>query len=212
MFNNTTQQRRSRGFSLIELLIALAILTMMSVMVGKQFSGSKAKAQMLVTSMSTLGSAMNHQKLHTGCHVRKMQFLMEQPTATDNTAADNYCVADISGTWSGPYTDRFATGDSGATMLLPKLGAGVAIAVADTSGDAMPPIAGRVVYYLEARNVPMDILKEALAECNSAGITETNSDFRNGRCAIRHPDTQTALANATAGVVGNFAMMFDETR
>lgn len=206
--------RRMSGFSLIELLIALAILTMMAVMVGAQFNGAKAKGQVLVTSLSTMGSAMNQLKLHTGCHVRKLVFLMEQPTNAQNTTDDNYCAADMSGTWSGPYVERFATVDDSRAMSLPKLGSGVAVYVTDTSNDDPGVSVGnRVVYYLEARNVPMDIIKEALAECNSAGIKAFNEDFRNGRCAIRDQATRDAInGSAASGQTGEFAVMFDETR
>lgn len=212
---------RQGGFSLIELMIGLAIMTMMAVMIGKQFNTGKSKGQMLITTLATIGEAMNAQKLHTGCHLKKMEYLYAKPTSAQNTAEDNYCAADISTTWSGPYVDRFAAADEGKSLSLPKLGAGVKVFIRDTSTDqaeteADGPLTDRVVYYLEAQDVPLDILKEALAACNSAGsksMQAYNPTFENGRCAIRTDATRSLLdaANPAASAKGKFGMMFDET-
>lgn len=216
-----SRKARQGGFSLIELMIALAILTMMAVMIGKQFNTGKSKGQMLITTMSTIGEAMNAQKLHTGCHLKKMQYLYQRPTAAQNTADDNYCAADISTTWSGPYVDRFTAADSGASLTLPKLGAGVKVFIRDTATDqattsADGPLTDRVVYYLEANNVPLDVLKEALSACNSNGSKGTsayNATFDNGRCAIRTDATRSLLdaTNPSSSATGKIGMMFDET-
>lgn len=212
---------RQGGFSLIELMIALAILTMMAVMIGKQFNTGKSKGQMLVTTLATIGEAMNAQKLHTGCHLRKMEYLYAKPTAAQNTADDNYCAADISTTWSGPYVDRFTAADSGKSLTLPKLGAGVKVFIRDTATDqaetnADGPLTDRVVYYLEAVDVPLDVLKEALSACNSngtKGAAAYNATFTNGRCAIRTDATRSLLdaANPSSSAKGKIGMMFDET-
>lgn len=221
MFKQTMHKRgRQHGFSLIELMIALAILTMMAVMIGKQFSTGKSKGQMLVTTLATLGEAMNAQKLHTGCHVRKMEYLYKKPTAAQKTDADNYCAADISTTWGGPYVDRFAAADGGQSLSLPKLGSGVKVFIQDTSTDTASTgasaLTDRVVYYMEAVDVPIDILKEALSACNSngtKGAAAYNAAFENGRCAVR--DTTTAgkldAANPSPTDKGKIGMMFDET-
>jgi prepilin-type N-terminal cleavage/methylation domain-containing protein len=215
------RNRRSAGFSLIELMIALAILTMMAVMIGKQFNTGKSKGQMLVTTMATIGEAMNAQKLHTGCHLRKMEYLYKKPTAAQNTVDDNFCAADISPTWSGPYVDRFTASDAGKSLTLPKLGSGVKVFIRDTSTDqaetgADGPLTDRVVYYLEAQEVPLDILKGALSACNSAGTKSAeayNATFENGRCALRVQATRDLLdsANPASTAKGKIGMMFDET-
>lgn len=221
MFKQTMHKRsRQHGFSLIELMIALAILTMMAVMIGKQFSTGKSKGQMLVTTLATLGEAMNAQKLHTGCHIRMMQFLYQKPTSAQKADTDNYCAADISTTWGGPYVDRFAAADGGKSLSLPKLGAGVKVFIQDTSTDTASTgataLTDRVVYYMEAVDVPLDVLKEALAACNSNGTKGAeayNSDFVNGRCSIRDTTTKGKLdaGNPSPTDKGKIGMMFDET-
>lgn len=218
---SVAKTRRQGGFSLIELMIALAILTMMAVMISKQFNTGKSKGQMLVTTLGTIGEAMNAQKLHTGCHVKRIELLYKKPDPAQNTAADNYCATDISSTWSGPYIDRQTSTDGGVSLSLQKLGAGIQVFVRDTGTDqadtgADGPLTDRVVYYLEAKNVPLDILKEALAACNSngsKGALAENKTFESGRCAIRVDADRQALdaQNPNPSYKGKIGMLFDET-
>jgi hypothetical protein len=98
---------------------------------------------------------------------------------------------------------------------------GIKVFIRDTATDqaetnADGPLTDRVVYYLEAVDVPLDVLKEALAACNSngsKGASAYNATFENGRCAIRTDATRGLLdaANPSSAAKGKIGLMFDET-
>lgn len=88
MFAKTT------GFSLLELLVALAILAMIAALVGppilRQLGG--ARSDTAGVQIETLSSAVDLYRLDTGNYPPNLQALVEKP-------------ADVSG-WNGPYLKK----------------------------------------------------------------------------------------------------------
>ncbi len=88
--------RTRRGFTLMELLLVMAILVVMASMVGFAFLNMQQNAQGDATrsQISTLKGACKQYKLHVGRFPSTLQDLVAQPAQV------------AAGKWKGPYLDR----------------------------------------------------------------------------------------------------------
>lgn len=174
-----------RGFSLLELVVALTLLAVISGGIMMAFDGSRSRAQALISSMSELGNAQLRLKNDTGCFVNMPVALFDRTAALD--AANNYCNRAFANTWNGPYINA-ATVDAGGTELLQeKIGADVTMTFDRAAGGI-----GRQ-YFIVARNLPDDVARQALQECNGldpegdplvSGIAENAAMDVTRKCAI----------------------------
>lgn len=194
---NQELHKKNRGFSLLELLVALALLALLAAAIAISFNGARSKAQVLLATMSELGGANIRLKTDTGCYVNRPEALYSQAAAA--TAANNYCNRNFSQTWSGPYVSRFIV-DTNGDARMDKVSSDVLISFGLQTGGI-----GRR-YFTRSENVPTDVLREALQECNG-GIDETamsgNNAFNTYKCRIDLP---------SGAQVGALEMLYDETR
>ncbi|WP_337232540.1 type II secretion system protein, partial [Vibrio cholerae] len=72
-----------RGFSLLELVVALTLLAVISGGIMMAFDGSRSRAQALISSMSELGNAQLRLKNDTGCFVNMPVALFDRTAALD---------------------------------------------------------------------------------------------------------------------------------
>lgn len=184
------------GFSLIELLVGLALLTLLAVAISGAFDGSRSRAQSLLSMMSELGSAQARQKNDTGCYVKV-------PTALFNKAdgiasAKNFCNRVQTNTWNGPYLTRFTSEND--KVVADKVAEGVLV----TFGREDAGIGKR--YFVSAEKVPADVARQFLQECNNK-VDETSMQastaFDSFKCRAN------GLGSAETATV---EMIFDETR
>lgn len=188
-----TSRARQSGFTLVEILIALALITLLAVGISLSFDGSRSRAEALISNMSELGAANVRLKNDMGCYVSAPIGLV---TAAD-AVANNYCNMATGETWNGPYVGAFA-GGAGGTVALNKVAQGVLISFTKPSGLASGPYGpGGTNYAVTATLVPPDIVTQALQECN--GATTPNTLFANAKCD-GDPTT------------GTFSLMYDQTR
>jgi general secretion pathway protein G len=85
---------KNRGFTLMELLIVMAILGMLAALVGPALFSNLGKGQRSAaqTQMDSLASALDGYRLDVGRYPRELDGLVENDTGRD--------------TWSGPYLQR----------------------------------------------------------------------------------------------------------
>lgn len=91
---HTTAATRARGFTIIELLIVMAILGMLAVMVApnlfNQAAGARRDATM--SQISAIASALDTHRLDVGEYPDDLQGLMENTTGRSS--------------WNGPYLNN----------------------------------------------------------------------------------------------------------
>lgn len=185
------------GFTLIELLVGLAILTLLAVTVAGAFDGSRSRAQALISAMAEVGNANIRLKNDTGCYVKRADAL----TMFDKgqAAANNFCNRDFTKTWNGPYLTKLATNPTNGNIKMDNISSDTEVSL------PMPEAGGSGKrYFTSAKNLPNDVVKRALQECNSdmtEGATSTMFDTRKCR----------GTYSGTEGT-GVFEVVYDETR
>lgn len=189
------KKRHQRGFSLIEILVALAILAVISLLASNAFDGSRTKAQAMIGLAKQVGDANIQLKTDTGCYVNKPIALFDYDEA--QKPANNDCGRTFKSTWARPYLAQYTTTSTGA-LQVDKISAEVTVAFGTETTN------GRKRHFVEFKNVPKDIIKQALAECNGGDFGADKGDFAKNRCR-----TTSDLGNDTPG---DFHMLYDTTR
>lgn len=182
------------GFSLIELLVALVIITILATAITGAFDGSHSRAQTLVGQMAELGNANVRLKNDTGCYVNMPQALYDATSAS--STSNNYCGRSFGKVWNGPYVNRF-TPDSAGSAKIDKVSAEAALAFGREDNSS-----GGKRYFVHATNVPNDIIKQAMQACNDTDDMSATFDQHKCRAQVGSGTTE----------VGDFDMMYDETR
>lgn len=186
-------RNKSRGFTLIEMLVALAILSLLALLASNAFDGSRSKAQAMINLGKQVGDANIQLKTDTGCYVNKPLALFDPTAAQDSN--NNYCKRTFNNTWSRPYLAQY-TVDANGSIVADKIGAGVLSSFQREAGGMGQR------YYVRFENVPKDVIKQALVECNNTDADGGN--FNNNRC--RTP------SDLSSTDTGTFEMMYDTTR
>lgn len=184
---------KTRGFTLIEILVALAILAIISLLASNAFDGSRTKAQAMITLGKQVGDGNIQLKTDTGCYVNEPRALFDQTSALDSN--NNYCKRPFGNTWARPYLGQYTT-DTNGNLVVDKISAGVVVSLQREAGGMGQR------YFVRFENVPKDVIKQALVECNNTDATGGN--FNNNKCR-----TTSDLSNTDPGV---FEMLYDTTR
>jgi len=187
-------KNKSRGFTLIEMLVALAILSMLALLASNAFDGSRSKAQVMLGLAKQVGDANVQLKTDTGCYVNKPQALFDFTFAKD--PANNYCNRSFNNMWARPYMGQY-TVDANGSLMADKIGAGVLVSLNKEPGGL------GTRYFVRFANVPMDVVKQALIECNNDQDAVTVGDFNKNRCRA---------ASVAGDQPTTFDMMYDVTR
>ena len=185
-------KNKQKGFTLIEILVALAILSVIALLASSAFDGSRSKAQSMIGLAKQIGDGNIQLKTDTGCYVNNPSALFE-PTAAQ-LPANNYCASTFGGTWARPYLQQYTTNAVG-DLVIDKISAGVTVGLkqlVDANGTR---------YYVHLENVPMDVIKQALVECNNDN--KTPGDFLQNRCRT--------TSDLSTTQPGTFDMLYDTT-
>jgi prepilin-type N-terminal cleavage/methylation domain-containing protein len=185
----------SKGFTLIEMLVALAILSLIALLAVTAFDGSRSKAEVMVALAKQVADANIALKNDTGCYVSVPQALFDT-TAAQNPA-DNYCGMTFGDNWARPYLAVYPV-DANGDIKADKIASGVTVSLTQqTSGTG-------TIYAVKFNNVPLDIVKQGLISCN--GNDTAQGTFPTQRCS-----TTASLGSSSTGL-GDFSMMYDQTQ
>lgn len=153
--NVPLSRRISAGFTLIETLVALAIIALIASLVMMSFDGSRSKAQALLVTMAELSKANLRMKNDTGCMANDVSALFDYA----NRGNVFTCGSGVDKTWQGPYMGRVEVADG--KMIANSVAEGVEIEFLQSAS----PSGGKRTT-VKATNVPEDIARAALVECN----------------------------------------------
>lgn len=187
-------QKSKAGFTLIEMLVALAILSLLAMLASSAFDGSRSKAQAMVNLARQVADANIQLKTDTGCYANVPKALFD-PTAAQETT-NNYCGRVFGNTWARPYLAQYPV-DVDGNLVADKIGAGVKVSLVREAGGMGQR------YIVSFSDVPMDVIKQALIECNNTD--EDGGDLSKDRCRALNYD------KAGTGV-GTFEMQYDTSR
>lgn len=190
---NRTQRLRQAGFTLIEALVVLSILALIAVLTMTAFDGAKSKAQTLITVMGQSAQASQQFRTDTGVYPAVLAGLTDRAQAAD--LAGRATNAAVQGQWARPYMGMQKM--NGANFVVDKVGAGVELSIGRAAGGL-----GHI-YFIEATNVPEDVVTNALRECNSSDGTDIPTSVAN---MLIHKCVGTRAAP------GTFRLVFDQTR
>lgn len=179
------------GFTLLEILVALALITLLAVGISLTFDGSRSRAQALISTMTELSSANIRLKNDTGCYVRDVSYLLD----SEGAECEWPTVRRIERTWNGPYVAPFAF--ENGRVIIDKVAEGASVGF-----NMVPGGLGRQ-YVVEAIDVPDDVVRQALLECNGAADNGAPANMGTGTFG---------KFKCTSTPDGVFRMLFDTTR
>jgi len=89
------------GFSLVEILVAFAVISIITAAMVFTFNPSKAKAEAIIHFSNEVYYAFQRYEIDTGCVPRNLLSLTSRAYASQPFS--NLCNADVSARWDGPY-------------------------------------------------------------------------------------------------------------
>ncbi len=91
------------GFSLVEILVALAVVSIITTAVVFTFNSSKAKAETILQFSNKVYNAVQRFEIDTGCVPHYKWALTSKAFAS--SPSSNSCNANVSARWNGPYLE-----------------------------------------------------------------------------------------------------------
>ncbi len=175
----STRIRAHHGFSLVEIIIAVAIVAIVTAAVMTALSGSEAsKSAAVMSKLEEVANAVALYQRNTGCVPNTVSVLFDKSLAT---AANNFCGVSTSASYGNQdYISAMPPDSAGTGVLLTQLGL--------ASGDLLirQNLSGTTPnnYALEVYNLG-DALYPVLGLCNGVdytgvAISSLPSDFTNG--------------------------------
>jgi prepilin-type N-terminal cleavage/methylation domain-containing protein len=174
---STQQSRNQRGYTLIEIMVVIAVIGLFTGFFISQFSGDKSKATRLLVDMKLVADATNRAKMDMGGIPSRLSVLW---TKADATAANMFNGVLATNSWSGPYMERQPT-DASNNILAQAISDSTTITIARESASASNGGNYTWVYYLRASNVPNGVITEYIKTCANTE-TVANATFVNGQC------------------------------
>lgn len=188
--------RSQRGFTLLETVIVVAIIGIMLAAIVQMVKTDRSKATSMLTSISSMSSAMQRAKADMGCYPKVPGALWD---STLPTGTNMYCGLPGLVTWAGPYLEKQPVDSTGAQLQTPKYGDSSYITI---NREATPAGGLGWYYYLRANNIQNAVISEALQVCN--GKTDSSVTFSTAKCRA---------TLGTGGVeIGTFDVLVEESR
>lgn len=183
-----------RGFTLVEILMVMAVIAVITAMLAIAYNGNDSKGLALVSDAQTLAQGFMRAKQDMGCYPNAPSVLWSGTLAT---AGNMYCGVDGTQVWDGPYVNALPTDAATGDVQLPGVSAGV---LATIGSEATPATGLGVYYFVHVIDVPNDIVTAALLKCN--GSKSATATFGQGSCR--------GTLGTGAGSLGTFDYKIEE--
>lgn len=180
------KQLRQQGFTLLELVIVLALISILAGLSIFAYDGSRGQGIALYSTLTQYGDGLKRMRVDTQCYPQKTAALFNRTEADDN-----YCgLSTLAQNWKGPYTEAQQFGDNSegnidlqqftptSFLSLPNR------AGPTTGGGDINNSGNRFQWAVVANNIPADIINVVMDECNSGYETDAQVTFKRGQCFI----------------------------
>lgn len=194
--------KNQAGFTLVELLIVIAIIGVLAGLSLLSFNGDKSKATELYAKMEQFGSAMMRVKMDVGCFPLVTGVLVQQSLAT---AANSSCAVDMQANWRGPYVKGNPV-DAANNLLMSEIGDTAVLSVA--RGNNINGSGNTRQWYLAVSGVPTPVADQFMVLCNKGYTTAAKTAYKRGACVLGAANAVTVPTNDTG--VQTVWMIFDE--
>jgi general secretion pathway protein G len=121
--NNTSQRRRQRGFTILEIVIVFILLAGIMAFVGPKIfeQMGRAKSSEAKIRIQSLAGQVEMYKLEVGRYPENLQALVKQPAGVDKWNGPYAKDADLKDAWGNDY--RYTVPGQGKPFDLVSLGA-----------------------------------------------------------------------------------------
>lgn len=180
------KQLRQQGFTLLELVIVLALISILAGLSIFAYDGSRGQGIALYSTLTQYGDGLKRMRVDTQCYPQKTAALFNRTEADDN-----YCgLSTLAQNWKGPYTEAQQFGDNSegnidlqqftptSFLSLPNR------AGPTTGGGDINNSGNRFQWAVVANDIPADIINVVMDECNSGYETDAQVTFKRGQCFI----------------------------
>ncbi len=153
------------GFSLVELIIAVALIGIITAAAMSSFSGSEeTKTAAVISKMEEIANAVAMYKKNTGCVPNNVSVLFNKTLAT---AANNFCGADTTASYGNQDYMAAMPGDGSGGVLLSQVGvSGGDIWIRQNLSGTTPNNYALEVYGLG------DAINAVIGKCNGVDYTD----------------------------------------
>lgn len=170
--------RKQCGFTLVELVVVLAVIVVLATFMASKFSGDSSKAVKLFSDMKTLSDSTQRAVVDLGGVPNRLSVLWNR---TDATAGNMFNGIAANNNWSGPYIERQPT-DANNAITESSIGDATTITIAREAANAATNGGNYTwIYYLRASNVPNAVIIEAIKKCVNTDIV-ASATFVSGQC------------------------------
>lgn len=180
------KQLRQQGFTLLELVIVLALISVLAGLSIFAYDGSRGQGIALYSTLTQYGDGMKRMRVDTQCYPTKTSALFARAQADDN-----YCgLATLEQNWKGPYVQaQQFSGTSVGNIDLQQYTPTSFLSIPSraglgTGGGDINLSGNRFQWTVVANDIPADIINVVMDECNSGYVDADQETFKRGQCFI----------------------------
>jgi len=150
------------GFSLIEILVAAAIIVILITVIASAVSFGKTKGQALYEDAKTFATAAKRFELATSCYPSNTEVLFNLSAGGDTA---NSCGESVAQDNVHPYINAYSDVDANHNIVLNSIGPGVTATIGESATNTNLNSSEANMAYVEFKNVPIKVAVQAAKIC-----------------------------------------------